>query len=214
MPGYRSTCTEATQPRSPRSPRSPLLWEACAARPHRSPFSSEVCGGGDFPDVPQTLSSHQLSPLGDRPLWDFEVLTHGGDWGGGQQVSETVVRVSAHGTGRGTGWWVMPCWLRVTRPLPAPERRRTEERATLAPAAPRATAAVRPSSPQSPHRARGGAGPPAWTVNVERERRAGAEQPCLPRPSGPPSLLSASALGLSSPSGVRPSGCRSYPALC
>lgn len=43
--------------------------------PRRSPFSSEVCG--DFPDGPRPLSSHQFSPLGDLPRWDFEVLTLG-----------------------------------------------------------------------------------------------------------------------------------------
>lgn len=60
-----------------RSPKSPgrRLELCCAARPRRSPFSSEVYG--DFPDGPRPLSSHQFSPLGDLPRWDFEVLMLG-----------------------------------------------------------------------------------------------------------------------------------------
>lgn len=71
---------EATQPwLSPKSPGRQQ--EPCTARPRRSPFSSEVCG--DFPDGPRPLSSHQFSPLGDPPRWNFEVLTLRVGRGGG-----------------------------------------------------------------------------------------------------------------------------------
>lgn len=81
------------------SPKSPGRREpCCAARPRRSPFSSEVCG--DFPDGPRPLSSHQFSPLGDLPRWDFEVLTLGVV--GCQKVSGLVVRTDPRAWNRAT----------------------------------------------------------------------------------------------------------------
>lgn len=102
------------------SPKSPGRRElCCAARPRRSPFSSEVCG--DFPDGPRPLSSHQFSPLGDLPRWDFEVLTLGV-----VGVSESIRACGPHGpprlescnTGRGEtgGEGASPAAFRVTCP--------------------------------------------------------------------------------------------------
>lgn len=75
-------------PKSPGRRREPC----CAARPHSSPFSSQVCG--DVPDSLRPLSSHQFSPLGDLPSWDFEILTLGG--GGGDGVSESIRGCGPH----------------------------------------------------------------------------------------------------------------------